>query len=102
MNVYLTGRGSGSGSRGRVTGRLMPSFTTRVMGGLLDSRLYWRSMPPSDDFVYDPTRSDFQANAHAIYRVLRDEYPVYENRETGIWALSRFADVRDAATDTAV
>ena len=57
-------------------------------------------MPPTADFVYDPTRPDFQANAHAIYRVLRDEHPVYENPATGIWALSRFADVRDAATDT--
>jgi hypothetical protein len=54
----------------------------------------------SDEFVYDPTRADFQADAHAIYRTLRDEHPVYENPATGIWALSRFADVRDAATDT--
>jgi cytochrome P450 len=59
-------------------------------------------MPPSDDFVYDPTRPDFQANAHAIYRTLRDEHPVYVNPETGIWALSRYGDVRAAATDTAV
>ncbi len=57
-------------------------------------------MPSTSDFVYDPTRPDFQANAHAIYRVLRDEHPVYENPVTGIWALSRYADVRDAATDT--
>jgi cytochrome P450 family 130 len=55
---------------------------------------------PTSDFVYDPTRPDFQAKAHAIYRVLRDEHPVYENPATGIWALSRYADVRDAATDT--
>jgi hypothetical protein len=53
------------------------------------------------EFVYDPTRSDFQESAHAIYRVLRDEHPVYANPATGIWALSRYADVRAAATDTA-
>jgi cytochrome P450 len=53
------------------------------------------------EFVYDPSRPDFQANAHAIYRTLRDEYPVYHNPVNGVWALSRFADVRDAATDTA-
>jgi len=58
-------------------------------------------MPRTDAFVYDPTRSDFQDDAHAIYRVLRDEHPVYENPETGIWALSRYADVRAAASDTA-
>jgi cytochrome P450 family 130 len=59
-------------------------------------------MPGSDEFVYDPTRSDFQQNTHAIYRVLRDEHPVYENPATGIWALSRYADVRAAAADTPV
>ena len=58
-------------------------------------------MPPIDDFVYDPARPDFQANAHAIYAVLRDEFPVYRNPATDIWALSRYADVRDAATDIA-
>jgi cytochrome P450 len=58
-------------------------------------------MPQSDNFVYDPSRADFQANAHAVYRALRDEHPVYENPATGIWAISRYADVRDAATDTA-
>ena len=57
-------------------------------------------MPRTDEFVYDPTRPDFQANAHAVYRVLRDEHPVYRNPATDIWALSRYADVRDAATDT--
>jgi cytochrome P450 len=58
-------------------------------------------MPGTAEFVYDPTRSDFQANAHAIYRALRDEHPVYHDPVRDIWALSRFADVRDAATDTA-
>ncbi len=57
-------------------------------------------MPPIDEFVYDPTRPDFQANAHAIYRVLRDQYPVHHNPVTDIWAISRYSDVRDAATDT--
>jgi cytochrome P450 len=52
------------------------------------------------DFVYDPSRPDFQANAHAIYRTLRDEHPVYHDPVRDMWALSRFADVRDAATDT--
>jgi hypothetical protein len=58
-------------------------------------------MPRTGEFVYDPTRADFQANAHAIYRTLREEHPVYENPATGIWALSRYSDVRAAATDTA-
>jgi cytochrome P450 len=54
-----------------------------------------------DDFVYDPSRSDFQARAHATYRTLRDEHPVYHEPVKDVWAISRFADVRDAATDTA-
>ena len=47
-------------------------------------------------FVYDPTREDFAASARAIYRVLRDEHPLYRNEERGTWALSRYADLRDA------
>ena len=50
-------------------------------------------------FVYDPTRPDFGDAAHEIYRVLRDEHPLYRNEERGTWALSRYADVRDAAGD---
>jgi cytochrome P450 len=57
-------------------------------------------MPEPSPFVYDPSRGDFQANAHAVYRRLRDEHRVYHNPENDVWALSRFADVRDAASDT--
>jgi cytochrome P450 len=57
-------------------------------------------MPDPSGFVYDPSRADFQANAHTIYKRLRDEQPVYHNPAIDVWAISRFADVRDAATDT--
>jgi len=50
-------------------------------------------------FVYDPAQPDFQARAPEIYRVLRDEHPVYAAEAAGFWALSRFEDVRAAATD---
>ena len=75
-----------------MTGRLMPSFTTWVMGGSSSEREYILALhaPDPSGFVYDPTRPDFQANAHAIYRVLRDEHPVYQNPATDIWALSRY------------
>lgn len=46
-------------------------------------------------FVYDPATRQFQDEMHDVYRVLRDEYPVYLNAD-GSFALSRFADVRDA------
>src|SRR5262245_39829337 len=52
-------------------------------------------------FVYDPARPDFQANAAAIYRELRDRHPVYHNAQAGFWALSRFDDVFWAAGEHA-
>jgi cytochrome P450 len=55
----------------------------------------------SEAFVYDPTRPDFAARAHEVYRTLRDRHPVYHNPERGFWALSRFEDVRAAANDPA-
>jgi cytochrome P450 len=54
---------------------------------------------PTPPFVYDPTRPDFAARAHEIYRVLRDEHPLYRHPQRGTWALSRFEDVRAAAND---
>jgi cytochrome P450 len=53
----------------------------------------------SERFVYDPSRPDFQARIYEIYRTLRDEHPVYRNPDTGVYALSRFEDVREAASD---
>src|SRR5262245_55364880 len=50
-------------------------------------------------FAYDPYGAEFQERAHEIYRVLRDEHPVYENRERGFFAISRFADVWQATLD---
>jgi cytochrome P450 family 130 len=52
-------------------------------------------------FVYDPTRPDFPERAHAVYRRLRDEHPVYHHAGRGFFALSRFEDVRAAANDPA-
>src|SRR5262249_14815518 len=36
---------------------------------------------------------------YPTYRVLRDGHPVYHDEDLGFWALSRFADVKSAATD---
>jgi hypothetical protein len=52
-----------------------------------------------EPFVYDPSRPDFQERIYDVYRRLRDEYPVYRHPETGVYALSRFEDVREAASD---
>jgi len=55
----------------------------------------------SEPFVYDPSRPDFQAQIYEIYRTLRDAHPLYRNPDTGVYALSRFEDVREAASDPA-
>jgi cytochrome P450 len=54
----------------------------------------------AEDFVYEPGAKDFHERAHAIYRELRDAHPVYRDAARGSWALSRYADVRDAASAT--
>jgi cytochrome P450 len=46
--------------------------------------------------VFDPA---FHADPFPVYRHLRDDYPVYRDKERGFWALSRFEDVFAAATD---
>jgi hypothetical protein len=51
--------------------------------------------------LYDPYSAEFPQRAHAIYRTLRDEHPVYENPERGFFALSRFEDVWNATLDLA-
>jgi len=52
----------------------------------------------SQTFVYDPTTTRFQEEMHDVYRVLRDDWPVYVSPE-GTYVLSRFADVWGAVHD---
>ncbi|MGH3138654.1 MAG: cytochrome P450, partial [Gaiellales bacterium] len=46
---------------------------------------------------YDPFL--FYEDPYPVYRRLRDEAPVYLNRERSIWVLSRFDDVQRAGRD---
>lgn len=57
------------------------------------------SIPSKTDHVYDPL--DFEAldDPYPLYKWLRDERPVYQNRSRGIWALTRYEDVQSAARD---
>ena len=48
---------------------------------------------------YDPFSQEFQADPFPVYRWMRDEAPVFYSQKWGWWALSRFEDVRAAATD---
>lgn len=51
------------------------------------------------DALYDPASPTFADNAWRIYRELRDAHPLYRNEERGSWAVSRYDDVRDLASD---
>jgi cytochrome P450 len=70
------------------------------MGGSSSSAQYNAGDAPTDGFVYDPTRPTSRPTRTRSIASCAT-IPVYENPRTEIWALSRFADVRDAATDTA-
>jgi cytochrome P450 len=48
---------------------------------------------------YDPFSAEFQADPYPVYRWMREEAPVFHSEKWGWWALSRFQDVRAAATD---
>lgn len=49
--------------------------------------------------LYDPASPDFAARSHEIYRVLREEHPLYRDPDGRFVALSRFGDVFDATID---
>ncbi len=48
---------------------------------------------------YDPFSDAFKADPFPVYDWLRRDAPVYHSERWGWWALSRFEDVRAAATD---
>jgi cytochrome P450 len=53
------------------------------------------------NFRYDPTAPGFQDERAEVYRVLRDEFPVYHDEVGQQYALSRFEDVWWAVHDWA-
>jgi cytochrome P450 len=48
---------------------------------------------------YDPFSAAFQADPYPVYRWMREKAPVFHSEKWGWWAISRFDDVRAAATD---
>jgi len=52
-------------------------------------------------FEYDPTTLAFQVDPLPVFRTLRDAHPVYHNERLRFWALTRFDDVWEAASDWA-
>jgi cytochrome P450 len=49
--------------------------------------------------LYDPLFHTPQDDLYEIYRLLRDEHPVYHCASRDVWCLSRFDDVQAAARD---
>jgi len=48
---------------------------------------------------YDPYDPELDVDPYPMWRRLRDEAPLYYNEQYDFYALSRFADVKDASTD---
>ncbi len=48
---------------------------------------------------FDPYAYETHEDPYPIYRMLRDQAPVYVDERRGFWALSRYADVRGAIDD---
>ena len=57
------------------------------------------SVQLADDPVYDPVSAQSHDDPYPAYARLRDEFPLYFIERHGVWALSRYADVRDALRD---
>ncbi|MFP6600489.1 MAG: cytochrome P450 [Deltaproteobacteria bacterium] len=49
--------------------------------------------------LYDPFSYEIHEDPFPVYKRLRDEAPAYFNQQLGFWALSRYADVRQALVD---
>jgi cytochrome P450 len=48
---------------------------------------------------YDPMAPGFQDNLYEVYSWLRAEEPLYRHPESGIWAVSRYGDVKAVLSD---
>lgn len=51
------------------------------------------------EFEYDPSAPDFQNDPFPLFEILRNEHPAYYNERLRFWALSRYDDVLQAASD---
>lgn len=49
--------------------------------------------------LFDPYVTEWLDDPHAVYRQLRESFPLYHNEEWDFWVLSRFEDVQRAARD---
>lgn len=52
-------------------------------------------------FVFDISEAEFAADPYPAYRRLRDDAPAFRHEESGLWFITRYADVERAMTDFA-
>jgi cytochrome P450 len=50
-------------------------------------------------FVFDISETEFAQDPYPVYRRLRDEAPVFQHKDSGLWFLTRYADVELAMKD---
>lgn len=50
-------------------------------------------------FMFDPADPAFIADPYPTYRRLRDEAPVYQDPDSGLWLITRYSGVERAVTD---
>ena len=50
-------------------------------------------------FYFDPEDPEFIEDPYPFYRQLRDEAPAYRDEDSGLWFISRYADIERATTD---
>ena len=51
------------------------------------------------DEVYDPLSAQAHEDPYPLYAILREEFPLYRIEKHGVWAVSRYADVRETLRD---
>ncbi len=56
-------------------------------------------LPTQDPAIWDPVSAQSHQDPYPAYARLREEFPLYYLQEHRAWALSRYADVRDALRD---
>ncbi len=84
----MVGSSADTGSSRSVAGVRGPGHHTRMA----------HAAKPPDSDLYDPASEGFANRATEIYRVLRDEHPLYRDEARGRWVLTRYDDVREAAS----
>ena len=56
-------------------------------------------MVEDPDPVYDPVSEESHENPYPSYGRLREEFPLYHVARHDVWALSRYADIKEGLRD---